>query len=221
MNKPEDLDQQAIKLAEAGNYAAARQVWEEALRLDLTSRFRVGVLKNVMGTHMQEKNTLEAIAWGEKALEVIGTSGLDRTQEGRSLHAGLSGHLARLGSPFRTATALAAAWITGASIGAAIGSKLNVHSTDLHGPILTDLRYGGAALGAVVGLGLLRGILLAFPMWFSIIAGVVNSYLVFVTLLEMNHAKGVPILVVVFVLPICIFTFFAANYRSRRRLPIS
>src|SRR4051812_29493735 len=156
--RADDIEKRGFDYLKQERWHEARECFEEILTLQLRPIRQVKVLRNIMGTYEKEGMREEAVRTGEKALDLIETYNLwAESNEGATLLGSIKGHMARLrGEPATIALGLPitifGAYINGAAIGAAIGSKIQVESANIYGPVLADLRYGGAGLGAFLGL---------------------------------------------------------------------
>lgn len=97
-------------------------------------------------------------------------------------------------------------YFTGAAIGAAIGTQIQVESVNIYGPVLTDLRYGGAGVGALLGR-------LLFPPLFrmnailSAIGGIVNLGLLFYILTANDFKIGIAVFAVILLVPVALLLY--------------
>ncbi len=186
------------------------------LTLHLSPMRQVKVLINILGTYEREGMLEEAVRTGEKALDIIETYNLwHESNEGAMLRGSIRGHLARLkGEPAIAALgmpiAVFSAYISGAAIGAAIGTQVQVESLNIYGPLLTDLRYGGAGIGALLGL------LLFLPMFrmnaiLSTIGAIFNFGLLFYILTANDLKLGAVVFAVILLVPVAFFFYFRSR----------
>lgn len=193
----DELEKRGVALAQSGDYAQARRLFQQALPLRHEPLRRAQVLQNIGLTYAKEGNTGAAIATYKEILE---TPGLQDTWEGVSFHGRVTGYISRLeGRPvpgWSNLISLFAAYSTGAAFGAVLGASA------LSG---TDLRYGGAVTGAVVGFFLFARA--AAGVWPGLAAtvGFGNLLLTAYMLLESDIQKGLPILAILILMPLGLF----------------
>jgi tetratricopeptide (TPR) repeat protein len=193
-------------------WSDARECFEEMLTLPLSPMCQAKVLENIMGTYDKEGMRDEAIRTGEKALDIIENHNLwHASNDGAILRGRITGHLARLRREPTTAAldlpiAVLAAYFTGAAVGAAIGAQIQVESVNIRGPVLTDLRYGGAGIGALFGLWLLVPLFRMRPI-LSVITGLFNLGVLFYILTSNDFKQGIAVFGLVLLIPVGLFFY--------------
>ncbi len=149
-----ELEERAATHRRNEKWREARLCYEKMIRLGLPPLDEAKMLANIMQMYEKEGDTEAAINAGMQALELIQNYRLYETMEGVHLRGFLNGSLRRLrGQPFDwlpMATILLANAL-GAVLGAWIGSGIEYEGLTIHGPAWTDLRYGGAGIGGILG----------------------------------------------------------------------
>lgn len=204
--RADEIEKRGFDYLQQERWREARECFDEMLTLPLSPIRQVKVLRNILGTYEKEGMRDEAIRTGEKALDIIETYNLwYESNEGPMLRGSIRGHLGRLkGEP--ATIAVFSAYLTGAAIGAAIGTKIQVESVNIYGPVLTDLRYGGAGVGALLGL------LLFLPLFrmsttLSAIGGILNLGLLFYILTANDFKMGIAVFAVILLVPVALFFY--------------
>jgi tetratricopeptide (TPR) repeat protein len=214
------LESCGVELANRGQYEAARKIFQEVLISKTVPVHRAQVLRNIMLTYEKEGNKQAAI---EKCNEILEVPGLTEDSEGVYLHGQISGHVTRLqGRSVWNLRSLAgisglfAAYAGGAAWGAAIGSKMQDAGHTIFGQAVhQDLRYGGACLGAIVGLFLFSRVMVAAGPALSIAAGIVCAAFTSYILLQQDVQLGFLILGNLVLLPIGVGSFLAWRFRNK------
>ncbi len=212
-----DVESRGVELAKQGQYAEARSMFQEILTTKAAPLHRAQVLRNIMLTYEREGNKTAAI---ETCNEILEVPGLCETTEGVYLHGQITGHVRRLqGRSVRTShsvSAVFAAYTAGASIGAVLGSKAQgVGYTILGRAVNQDLRYGGACLGAVLGVFLFVRVAAAAGPAMSLICGIACTAMTVYVLLQENLALGFAILGILVLTPLFVGSLLAAMFRNR------
>ena len=214
----DEIENRGFEFLRQGNWREARGCFEEMLALPLSPIRRVKVLRNVMGAYEKDGMREQAVVAGRQALEVIESNRLYETNGGALLRGEIKSHLLRIqGVPVSRLPAftLLAAYFSGAAIGAAIGSQIVVHSVNIEGPVITDVRYGGAGLGAVLGFFLLDRMFSLVHPTLSTVVGLLNLGLLCSFLFEHDFKKGAVTLSFILLLPA--FGYFAVRSYLRGR----
>lgn len=211
-----DLEARGVELAQQGRYAEARRIFEEVLSTKSVPLHRGQVLRNIGLAWEREGNKEEATRAYQRILEV---PGLCDTNEGVYLHGQITGHIRRMqGGSIWGATsvyALFAGYCTGAAIGAALGSKAQGAGYTIFGrAIEQDLRYGGACLGAFLGVFLISRIAAAAGPALSWLGGIACAGMTAYILLEDNVKLGLIILAILVLLPLFIGSVLTARFRN-------
>jgi hypothetical protein len=210
----DDMERRGLDLAAREQYAAARALFEQVLPQRTTSQQRAQVLQNIMLTYEHEGNTAHAI---EICRDILAIPGLGDTVEGILLRGQIRAHITRLqgGSIWKASgiSTVFAALSAGAALGAALGTKVHGSGYTIFGqPVDQGLRYGGALLGAWLGVFLfLRPAAAAGPTM-SLIAGLACTALTTYVLLQDNITVGLATLGMIVLPPI----FLAACLWARR-----
>jgi hypothetical protein len=166
---------------------------------------------------MKEDLRDEAISTGHKALSIIDSHRLYETNEGAILRGEFSGHIARLqGVPISRSPifSLLGAYLSGAALGAVLGAQVQIQSANIHGPILTDLRYGGAALGALLGIGLFRSLFSLYPV-LGIIVGFLNLGVLYYILTATDFRIGLTVLAMILFIPVMGLLYVLSKFKGR------
>lgn len=209
----DEIEQRGFSYLEQERWPEARESFEEMMRLPITPLRQVKVLRNIMGVYEKEGLREDAIRTGREALNIIESHDLwHKGVEGAMLRGSINGHLARLtGAPTAVAlglpVAVSSAYISGAAWGALLGSKIEVNSINIYGPVLTDLRYGGAAIGAILGLVLFTGLLRKGGAGISAMVGIGNLALLLYILTANDFKLGALVLAFILILPFMLFLF--------------
>ena len=180
-----------------------RYFFEQVLPMRSEPLRRARVLSNIMLTYEREGNKGKTVAVCRKILDI---PGLQETFAGIRLHREVAGQLALLeGRPISVwggPVGLFAAYFSGAALGAALGPKAYgiggtlfcdlIASTALcqlikRSLINEDPRYGGAGVGAFLGVILFSRIAIATGPALSGIAGIGCFFLTAYILLEKNR----------------------------------
>jgi len=211
-----ELEARGVELAQEGQYAEARSIFEQVLPTKSVPLHRGQVLRNIGLAWEREGNKEEAIRAYQRILEV---PGLCDTNEGVYLHGQITGHIRRMqgGSVWGATSvyALFAGYCTGAAIGAALGSKaLGAGRTIFGRAVEQDLRYGGACLGAFLGVFLISRIAAVAGPALSWLGGIACAGLTTYILLEENVKLGLLILANLVLLPLFIGSILAARFRN-------
>lgn len=211
-----DSERRGIDLANQGRYAEARQIFEKVLTSKAVPLHRAQVLRNIGLTYEREGDKQAAIGVYQ---EILAVPGLCETTEGVYLHGQITGHVRRLqGSPIwgsASVSALFAAYSVGAAIGAALGSRLHGAGQTLSGvAVAQDLRYGGAGLGAVLGIFLFARVAAGAGPVLSWIGGVVCVVLTTYVLLEEDLKLGLLTLAILVLVPVFMGSLLAARFRN-------
>ena len=210
--RADEIEKRGFDYLQQESWREARECFDEMLTLPLSPIRQVKVLRNILGAYEKEGMRDEAIRTGEKALDIIETYNLwYESNEGAMLRGSIRGHLSRLkGEPANVALgmpiAVFSAYLTGAAIGAAIGTKIQVESVNIYGPVLTDLRYGGAGVGALLGFFLLLP-LFRMSTTLSAIGGILNLGLLFYILTANDFKIGIAVFALILLVPIALFFY--------------
>jgi hypothetical protein len=150
-----DIFSRASALRRERRWAEARACYEQLLSLDLSPMDRAKMLANIAQMFEEEGATAEAVRTAEEVLQVVERYGLAESSEGIHLRGFMTGRLRRLRGeavPWQLYIRILAPYIIGAAIGATIGAQIQINTLGFDAmPLLTDVRYGGACIGAVVG----------------------------------------------------------------------
>lgn len=198
----DELAQQASSARESRNWHEAAECYEKMLALELTQFDRAKMLANLMQMQEKDGRIEKAIRSGEQALQLVQEYSLYQSMEGAHLRGFLTGALARLkGEPFprRPIVPLLSAYLLGALLGAYFGSKIQYQGITIRGEEWTDLRYGGAWIGSVLGWLLLTRVLYALPIPILAIASVVNLAVLCLILTSTSVKLGILAIVVLIV----------------------
>lgn len=144
------------------DWRGARRCLEELLPLVPSPLARAVVQADIMETYVRENDPGRALAAGAAASETLREHGLNQTPRGAKLLARVEerARTLREGPATVPRGAAVAAYLLGAAAGAVVGSFFVTSAPP--GP--TDLRYGGAGIGGIVGvLVLLRPLTNAGP----------------------------------------------------------
>jgi tetratricopeptide (TPR) repeat protein len=211
-----ELEARGVELAKQGQYAEARRILGEVLSTKTVPLHRGQVLRNIALAYEREGNKEEAIRAYQRILDA---PGLCETNDGVYLHGQITGHVRRMqgGSVWGATSvyALFASYCIGAAIGAALGSKAPGAGHTIFGRAVDqDLRYGGACLGALLGVFLFSRTAAAAGPALSWIGGIACAGLTTYILLEENVKLGLIILANLVFLPLFIGYVLAARYRN-------
>jgi hypothetical protein len=167
----------------------------------MSAKRKVKVLKNISLTHQREGRNDRAVSVAQSALDVIERSELGSTHEGVYMHGQMLSFIRMLdgteSSPALTALGLLGVYISGAALGAVIGSRNVVDITGTP----TDLRYGGAGIGGLLAFFLLARLAPLAPR-IAAAAGVVNLMVLIYILLAVDARQGIATLVIILMLPV-------------------
>lgn len=214
--RADEIEKRGFDYLQQERWREARECFFEMLMPSLSPMRQVKVFRNILGTYEKEGMRSEAIHTGERALDIIETYNLwYESNEGAMLRGSIRGHLSRLkGEPataiFDMPIVFFSVYFTGAAIGAAIGTQIQVESVNIYGPVLTDLRYGGAGVGALLGL-------LLFPPLFrmnailSAIGGIVNLGLLFYILTANDFKIGIAVFAVILLVPVALLLYVGSR----------
>jgi hypothetical protein len=216
--KADELEREAFVHIHAERWADARQCFENMLDLSLSPLRQVRTLRNIQVAYLREGMNSEAIAPGKRAIEIINRYDLvHASNEAAMLSGEIVGVTDKLegkrshGLPLLVS--FAGAYITGAALGAVAGSHIQTMSRNIHGPVLTDLRYGGAVGGAIMGLLILSPLAKRMPI-LSGLAAFVSLCILFRVLTENTLEPGLEIMgLVLLVVPGLFFSL--ARVRAR------
>jgi hypothetical protein len=210
-----DLERRASSLQAQGRARDAIECYREILALDLTPINRAKMLANVMQLHQALGEEDEARAAGQRAIELIDAHRLS-SNEAVFLHGVITGRLGK-GTPVWNIVHIGAAWISGAALGAAVGSKTTFPGTALIGLAPAYSRHLGALVCAVAGWMVLLPILVVSPRIVSAAAIVVNGFVLAAVLSEGDPVAGTATALVLS-LPLFVFGSFMI-LPSRSRIP--
>jgi len=202
-----ELEDRAASFREKGLWSEACECYEKILQFELSHLNKAKILGNLMQMYEKVEKLEEAIDVGTKALEIVEAYSLHNSMEGARLRGFVKGCLSRLrGEPFKwnTPISLLSAYFIGASLGAAIGSRITFEGMTIKGVVLTDFRYGGAGIGAVIISMILSPILARFGIGVSLFAGLFSFIGLCIILFEKNTSTGIAVLFVL-LLPILFF----------------
>lgn len=212
-----DLEKLGVELAEQGQYAKARNIFERILTTKTVPLHKAQVLRSIMLTYDKEGNKAAAI---ETANEILSIPDLCNTNHGIYLHGQITGYLRRLqrSSIWSSPNFLIsfAAYCSGASLGAIFGSKIQLTSHMLSSlKVFQDLRYIGACLGALVGLFFLNRLAAQSGRSLCIICGVIGIASTAYLLLQNDLLLGLIFLLgILVVIPVLLQVIFSVLLRS-------
>ena len=209
----EQYVERASSFRDQEQWREAREAYQKAISKKLTPIDKAKMLANVMQMYEKEGNANAAIATGEQIIQEIQMNQLYHTNEGVHLRGFTNGSLRRLRGesfPWDLVFAMLSGYIVGAAFGAAIGARIEYEGLTISGMVWTDFRYGGAAIGAILGFLFLSPMLARFGLALSILGGTVNLALLFYLLLQENVKHGIVTLTVIF-LPIILYVFFRVH----------
>jgi tetratricopeptide (TPR) repeat protein len=212
-----ELERRGLALAEQGRYAEARSLFERVLPTKVMPLHRAQVLRNIMLTYDREGNKARAI---ETCQEILEIPGLCDTTDGVFLHGQITGYVRHSqGRSFwtsRSFSAVFAAYSAGAAMGAVLGSKVQGSGFTLLGQAVDqDLRYGGAALGALLGFFLFARIAASAGPAMSLIGGIACSGLTAYVLLAGDKTLGFSVLGILVLTPLFLSSLMSALLRNR------
>jgi tetratricopeptide (TPR) repeat protein len=157
-----ELERQALLLTEQQRWAEARELWSQAFLRQMPPLRKVEILKNVALTYDREHMYPEAIKTAEEAIQLIDAHGLAKGRKGRSLRGWFRGFIMRLrsasgqGGPtkemIRIVAPILGASMGGAGLGSVIGSQWPIQGFTIAEEMITDGRYVGVGVGAILGL---------------------------------------------------------------------
>ena len=208
-----DLERQAVELANGGKYSEARALFERVLETKAVPLHRAQVLRNIMFTYDKEGNKVRAM---EIAEDILNVPGLCDTNEGVFLHGQITGHIDKTQGRSiwmsKSLSAVFAAYSAGAAWGAALGSKAQGSGITLFGQTVTqDLRYGGAAMGALLGLFVFARITASAGPVLSLLSGLVCTAFTAYMLLSEDFLLGLSILGILVTTPIFLMLAISKN----------
>lgn len=210
-DQADEIEVRGFEFLHQERWHKARGCFEEMLSLPLDPMREVKVLRNIMGTYEKEGRITEAIDIGERALEIIDTYNLYGKTDGGYDFGYIRGCIARYRGetyPWNLVIAPLSAYFIGASIGAVIGSKIVYEGLTINGSIvLTDLRYGGAGVGALLGWLILTRTSLNLGRYISASFGLLNFILLLYILTDKNFSLGLSVIGLLF-LPILLVWVF-------------
>lgn len=211
-----ELEAYGVELAGQGKYAEAREIFQKVLATKTVPLHQAQVLRNIGLTYEREGEIVKAVEIYEQLLE---TPGLCDSNDGVYIHGQITGHLRRLqGGSFWSSSkiySLFAAYWTGAATGAALGTKAHgIGFTIIGEAVNQDLRYGGAALGAIIGIFIYSRIFALSGPILSWLGGIISAILVAYILISGNLMIGLFILSFLIIIPFFIKALMSARFRN-------